>query len=170
MSVRVASEWGLIPDMSGTISLRELVPKDIAMELTMTGRIFLAEEALKLGLVTRMSEEPLEAAMNLAREIACKSPDAVTAAKRLFHATYSDGCDEARALNVETELQKRLLGGWNMGACVARGLGAPPFLQPAFRDRGDVWDEEADAQAEAELLAMLDGDQSEGKQAAASSR
>ena len=151
------AKWGLIPDMSATVTLPELVPRDVALELTLTGRVFLATEALKLGLVTRVADEPLAEAMRLAKEIASKSPDAAPAAKRLLHATYSDGCDEARALRVESDLQRRLLGGWNQAACAAKGLGAPAFLQPSFRERAAAWDDEADAEAEAELRAMLDG-------------
>jgi hypothetical protein len=44
-----------------------------------------------------------------------------------------------------------------MAACTAKSLGAPAFLQPSFRERAKEWDEEADAAAEAELRAMLDG-------------
>jgi enoyl-CoA hydratase/carnithine racemase len=66
-------------------------------------QIFAGEEALKLGLVTRLADEPLAAALDLAREIASKSPDAAAAAKRLLHATYSEGCDEARARAVWIE-------------------------------------------------------------------
>ena len=38
-------KWGLIPDMSGSITLRELIPVDVAKELTMTARIFNGIEA-----------------------------------------------------------------------------------------------------------------------------
>ena len=38
------SKWGIIPDMSATVTLRELVPRDVALELTLTGRIFDAVE------------------------------------------------------------------------------------------------------------------------------
>ncbi|KAJ1477726.1 ClpP/crotonase-like domain-containing protein, partial [Baffinella frigidus] len=50
------AKWGIIPDMSLTVTIRELVPKDVALELVMTGRVFEAEEALKLGLVTRIAD------------------------------------------------------------------------------------------------------------------
>ena len=50
-----------------------------------------------------------------------------------------------------------LIGGWNQVASASRGLGAPAFLQPAFRDRAAGWSEEADERAEAELLSMLEG-------------
>jgi len=151
------AKWGLIPDMSATLTLKELVPKDIAMELTMTGRVFVAEEALRLGLLTRTAEDPLEASLVLARQIATRSPDSTAAAKRLLHATYSVGCDEARALNLETELQRQLIGGWNQMAAAAKGLGAPKVLQMSYTDRDDAWLAEADEEAEAELRRMLDG-------------
>ena len=53
---------------------------------------------VRLGLVTRIAEDPLEEARRLAREISARSPDATAAAKRLTHATYTEGCEEARAL------------------------------------------------------------------------
>ena len=151
------AKWGLVPDMSATVTLPELVPKDVAMELTLTGRVFDGDEALRLGLATRLSESPLEDALKLAAEIAQKSPDATAAAKRLLHATYSDSCDDARALRIESQLQRRLIGSWNQAAMVAKGLGAPPLLQPGFAKRASEWADEADEAAEAELRAMLDG-------------
>ncbi len=39
-------KWGLIPDMSGTQTLRHLVRLDVAKELTFTGRIVSGTEAL----------------------------------------------------------------------------------------------------------------------------
>ena len=76
--------WGLVPDMSGTQTLRHLVRADVARELTYTARIVSGSEAVSLGLATRASESPREDAFALAREIAARSPDAVRAAKRLL--------------------------------------------------------------------------------------
>ncbi len=45
-------KWGLIPDMSITRTLPRLVRIDVAKELTYTGRVLSASEALQLGLVT----------------------------------------------------------------------------------------------------------------------
>lgn len=78
-------QWGLAPDMGGMALMRRLARDDVARELTYTGRIFLAEEALAYGLVTRVCDDPLSAALATAREIAEKSPHAVQAAKRLFN-------------------------------------------------------------------------------------
>ena len=80
-------KWGLVPDMSGTQTMRHLVPLDVAKELAFTGREIVGEEAVRLGFATHVSEKPFEAAMELAREIASKSPDAVRAAKKLMNST-----------------------------------------------------------------------------------
>ncbi|MEP5766656.1 MAG: crotonase/enoyl-CoA hydratase family protein [Halieaceae bacterium] len=78
-------KWGLVPDMAGTQLMRHLVRDDVLRELTYTGRIFSAGEALEYGLVTRVVEDPLEAAMATAREIAGRNPDAIRADKRLLN-------------------------------------------------------------------------------------
>lgn len=76
--------WGLTPDMTITATLPRLVGLDVAKELTWTGRSITGEEAYRIGLATRLSEDPLYDAMELAREIAGRSPDAIRGAKRLF--------------------------------------------------------------------------------------
>ncbi|MFW6093070.1 MAG: crotonase/enoyl-CoA hydratase family protein, partial [Pseudomonadota bacterium] len=55
-------KWGLIPDMSLTQTLRDLVPLDVAKELTFTGRVLSGTEAAELGLVTHVADDPLAAA------------------------------------------------------------------------------------------------------------
>jgi enoyl-CoA hydratase/carnithine racemase len=141
--------------MGASVVLPELIPKDVAMELTMTGRVFTGSEALQLGLVTRLSDDPLAEAHRLAAEIATRSPDSTAAAKRLLDATYCE-TDDRRKLHLETALQRRLMGGWNQLACAAKGLGVPFMLTPGFLLRSEEWSEEADEKAEAELRAMLD--------------
>jgi enoyl-CoA hydratase/carnithine racemase len=78
--------WGLIPDMTGTHMLSRLVGLDVAKELTFTGRMVKGDEAVTLGLATKVTEHPLDDALALASEIASKSPDAIRAAKRLLNA------------------------------------------------------------------------------------
>jgi len=104
-------KWGLIPDMSGTQTLRDLVRLDVAKELTFTGRVVAAEEAADLGLITRVCENPLAAAVNMAEEIVSKSPDAVAAAKRLLEDAWHGSSIEG--LDLEARLQKKLLGQGN---------------------------------------------------------
>jgi enoyl-CoA hydratase/carnithine racemase len=78
-------KWGLVPDMAGTPILASLVRDDILRELTYTGRIFSAQEAMAYGLATRICDDPRADAFEVAREIAGKSPDAIRAAKRLLN-------------------------------------------------------------------------------------
>ena len=101
-------KYGLIPDMGLTQTLPALVRLDVAKELTLTGRIVDAEEALQLGLVTRISAEPLAAAFDLARSIAGRAPHAVRAAKRLLNEAWR--ADATTGLALEEALQRTLLG------------------------------------------------------------
>jgi enoyl-CoA hydratase/carnithine racemase len=101
-------KWGLVPDMSGTQTLRRLVRLDVAKELTFTGRIVSGAEAVELGLATQLADSPRDAAFELAREIAGREPRAVRAAKRLLDASGVVGVEEG--LRLEEELQRSLLG------------------------------------------------------------
>ncbi|MDE0367191.1 MAG: crotonase/enoyl-CoA hydratase family protein [Gammaproteobacteria bacterium] len=120
-------KWGLIPDMSISQTLRDLVPLDVAKELTFTGRVLSGSEAMDLGLVTRVEDDPHAAAMNLGREIAGKSPDAIRAAKRLLESSWH--ADERDGLELEASLQKTLIGSPNQKEAVKANFGkrAPRF-------------------------------------------
>jgi len=58
--------YGLIPDMGLSTLLPRLVRDDVAKELTFTGRRVSGEEAARIGLVTRVCEDPLDAALDTA--------------------------------------------------------------------------------------------------------
>ena len=74
--------------MGITQSLPALVPMDVAKELVWTGRVVEAEEAKDLGLVTHLADDPHAAAMELAEEIASKSPHAIRFGKKLLSDSY----------------------------------------------------------------------------------
>lgn len=93
LSVREV-HWGIIPDMTGTLTLDRLVRPDIARELTYTARVLSAAEGHPLGLVTRLSDDPLGDALSMAGEIAARNPHAVRAAKRLLSDTFIGGAAE----------------------------------------------------------------------------
>lgn len=78
-------KWGLVPDMAGTQIMRHLAREDVVRELTYTGRIFTGEEALAMGFATRVCADPYAEAMETARQIADKSPDAIRASKRILN-------------------------------------------------------------------------------------
>lgn len=79
------TKWGIIPDMAGTQLMRHTVRDDIIRELTYTHRIFSGEQAVEYGFATHLSENPLEDAMTLAKEIASKSPSAIVTAKKVLN-------------------------------------------------------------------------------------
>lgn len=123
-------KWGLIPDMSASVTLRELLPVDVAMELTMTGRTVEADEALQLHLITRIDPQPMAAAEQLAAAIAARSPDAVRASKILFRSTRNSS--ERCALAKERRLQLGILLGSNQREAVRANFEKRP---PVFRPR-----------------------------------
>ncbi|MDC0661606.1 crotonase/enoyl-CoA hydratase family protein [Marinobacter sp. SS21] len=124
------SKWGLIPDMSLTVTLRELISIDLAKELTMTARRFSGEEAKAMGLVTRVCADPLEQAQAFARELADRSPDAVAASKLLFNRTWT--ASDKTALDWETRLQKKILARANQRTAVLRNTSDP---ERSYQDR-----------------------------------
>jgi enoyl-CoA hydratase/carnithine racemase len=123
-------QWGLIPDMSASVTLRELVAADVAMELTMTGRKFDASEAKSLGLISAVATDPMPAAEALAAQIAERSPHAISAAKRLFRSTGQSS--ERGALARERRLQLALLLGGNQREAMRANFEKRP---PVFRPR-----------------------------------
>lgn len=127
------SKWGLIPDMSLAVTLRELIAIDLAKELTMTARQFSGEEAKAMGLVSRVSNAPLAEAYEFARELAARSPDAVAASKLLFNRTWS--APDKTALDWETRLQKKIIARANQRIAVARNTTDP---ERSFEDRRNL--------------------------------
>ncbi|MEV6063843.1 crotonase/enoyl-CoA hydratase family protein [Nocardia asteroides] len=79
---------GLIPDMSGAVSLSQLIGIDQALLLTMTADLVDAAEARRIGLITDLAEDPLAAAETLADRVTARDPRAVAAAKRLFDRSW----------------------------------------------------------------------------------
>jgi enoyl-CoA hydratase/carnithine racemase len=121
--------WGLVPDMSGTQTLRHLLRLDVLKELTFTGRIVEGAEAVELGLATNLSDNPLEDAFAAAKEIATNSPDAVRAAKRLLNSAVQSGLEQG--LRLEAEIQATLLGQPNQVEAVMANL---EQREPSFQD------------------------------------
>lgn len=121
--------WGLIPDVTGSRTLPRLVGLDVAKELTFTGRIVSGVEAVELGLATHLSDTPREAALELAREIAGRSPDAIRAGKQLLD--QASALDDEAGLRLEEALQRSLLGSPNQQEAVRANL---EKRDPRFED------------------------------------
>jgi enoyl-CoA hydratase/carnithine racemase len=101
-------KWGLIPDMGISQSLPHLLPADRAKELILTARTLTGAEAHKMGLVTRLSDDPVSEARRFAEALASRSPDAIRAGKQLVDRMYRR--DPAAGLRMEAELQADLIG------------------------------------------------------------
>lgn len=112
------ARWGLIPDMGGTIAMREIMALDHGLELAMTAKVIDAETALQQNLITHISDDPEHAAIQLAQQIAQNSPDAVAKIKRVFHQAWhkNDGAILAR----ESFWQWLIITGKNQRIAVKR--------------------------------------------------
>ena len=113
-------KWGLVPDLAGTQLMRHLAREDVVRELTYTGRVFDGTEAEKIGFVTRLVADPRAAALETAKEIAAKSPDAIRAAKRILNDAVE--VDAAAGLLAESVEQQKLIGSPNQLEAVMSNL------------------------------------------------
>ena len=116
--------WGIVPDMCGTQLLPPLVGPDVAKDLMFTGRAVSGVEALRLGLATRLADDPRAAALELAAEIAGRSPDAIRVIKRLVDLSWGTGLDDG--LRAEQELTEGMIGTANQLEAVRANLEPRP--------------------------------------------
>jgi enoyl-CoA hydratase/carnithine racemase len=121
--------WGLVPDMTGTWVLPRLVGLDVAKELTWTGRMVDGAEAVRVGLATRVADDPRTEALALAETVAGSSPDAIRAAKVLLDAALQAGTGEQ--FHAEAKLNGGLIGSPNQREAAVAFLEQRP---PAFVD------------------------------------
>ena len=149
-------KWGLVPDMGITQTLPRLLPIDVAKELTFTGRIVSGSEGFELGLVTRIVEDPLSAALALAErdraEIPGCGPRCEAPLRRNLDKQRPRGCPGARispADRADRQAQPdRCRCGWNVGREAGfrstpltekRHRTAPLSYEPAFRCRSTTY-------------------------------
>jgi len=121
--------WGLVPDMTGTQMLPRLVGLDVAKELAFTGRMVSGEEAVDLGLATHLAEDPRAAALELARDLASKSPHAVRGVKKLLN--MAGQVPLADGFKAEERTMGSLIGSPNNVEAIAAYFDNRP---PAFTD------------------------------------
>ena len=94
-------KWALFPAGGSTVRLPNQLPFSKAMELLLTGDLISAEEALEIGFLNYVDNEPLKRAMTIAEKIAANGPLAVRAIRRSARACL--GLPEAEALKVESQ-------------------------------------------------------------------
>lgn len=119
------ARWGLIPDMGISQNLPKLMRADRAKMLMMSAEMFSGERALDEGLVTEVSETPLERARELALATCSKSPDAIRGIKTLVEEVWSMAPGDG--LKYEAEIQAPILGSANqMEAVFSQMQKRPP--------------------------------------------
>jgi enoyl-CoA hydratase/carnithine racemase len=101
---------GLMPPLGGLYLLPRLIGLGVASEMALTGRAVSAEEALRLGLVTRVvsQDDFAEAIVNFARELAALPPLAYSAIKEGLHRGLDSSIEKEWSTNVLA--QSMLLG------------------------------------------------------------
>lgn len=86
---------GIVPGGGGTERLPRLIGEARALEMILRGRTVDPEEALRLGIVHELAPHALDRALEIARELAAKSPAALALAKSLVKRTTEAPLDEA---------------------------------------------------------------------------
>lgn len=128
------ARWGLVPDMAGFVGLRELMPRDQALMLTMTADILTAEQALSFNLLTAVEADPMAAAIVLAQRLMQTSPDANAAIKQSIQKSWS--APIRQLLRRESCYQVRLLAGKNRIIAAMRQSKSP---QKEYKNRQSGW-------------------------------
>jgi enoyl-CoA hydratase/carnithine racemase len=101
-------QLGMIPAAGGTQTLPRAIGTSRAMDLLLTGRRIESEEALTMGLITRLTppESLRDEAWRLADKLAELPTDAVAAMKQLLRQGMD--LDLPKALELESRLAARL--------------------------------------------------------------
>ncbi|MXZ74927.1 MAG: hypothetical protein F4207_15885 [Gemmatimonadetes bacterium] len=123
---------GLVPGWGGTQRLPRLIGRGRALELMMTGDMFDAAEAHRLGLVNRVTapEDLMETVRELAGRMAAKGGVALASIKTCVNEGLDRGLDEALAL------EAREFGAVSSSEDKAEGIAAFLEKRPAaFRGR-----------------------------------
>ncbi|MDE8651587.1 crotonase/enoyl-CoA hydratase family protein [Novosphingobium album (ex Liu et al. 2023)] len=90
---------GLVAGGGGVVHLPRLLPRQLAMELALTGDPITAQRAYDLGLVNRVTDGPaIAAARELAATIAANGPLAVAASKGIVRDSWLWPADEINTL------------------------------------------------------------------------
>jgi len=121
---------GLVPDGSSTYFLPRIVGLKRALELTLTNRMFSAQEALQWGLVTRVvpDKELLSQASTIAVQLAAGPTRAYGISKRLLHSGWAE--------TLETQMENESQAIANSARTADAREGITSFLEkrpPKFR-------------------------------------
>ena len=111
---------GMMADLGVLQRLMKIVPQGVAREMAYTGERVSAERALQIGLVNAVlpdAQAALDHAMNLARQIAAKSPLAIAGSKLALNHARDHGT--AASLQQMTWLQSAIFDTDEMATAIA---------------------------------------------------
>ena len=123
---------GMTADVGTLQRLPKLIGDGIVRELAYTGRKFLSEEACRIGLVNRVFETPeslLQGVLQLATDIAAKSPLAIRGTKEMI--VYARDHSVADSLNYIATWNAAMLMSSDLQEAMMSGAQKKP---PLFRD------------------------------------
>ena len=95
-------KWAIFPGGGSTVRLPVQLPYAKAMELLLTGDLITAEEALELGFLNYVTDDPMAKAMQIAEKIAANGPLAVRAIRHSVKECL--GKPESEALRLENQI------------------------------------------------------------------
>lgn len=130
------SKWGLIPDMSGLQSLSQQLRADVLKRLTMTGETVDGTRAVEFGLASEVTAEgtdPVDAAVELAAQIATRSPDATAYGKKLVDETWARGARATFALERIRQFRLLVASNTKVAQKAAAKKVAPVFMRRNVR-------------------------------------
>ncbi|MCW1383868.1 enoyl-CoA hydratase/isomerase family protein [Novosphingobium sp. KCTC 2891] len=108
----------MFPGGGGTVRLARLLGPARALELIGMARVVDPEEAARLGMVNAAVDEPLDAALAMARKFASLSRSALAGAKRIVHASADLAIEDA--LTLEQRMVNARLGSAEVRAVLGR--------------------------------------------------
>jgi len=121
---------GLHPGMGATYFVPRVVGPSLATELLLTGRVIGADEALRVGMLSRVvpGSEVMKAARSIAEEILACGPEATS---QLLQTMRGDPAELARALDREAECQSVNYAGAEFaeGICAVKEKRSPSFAK-----------------------------------------
>jgi len=126
---------GLMPDMGGSVALTRAVGPAIAADLILTARKVSADEALRLGVVSRVSAPGavLEEAYVLARAIAENGPRAVRAALAIIRKVPDETEEQALARELAAAIELIAGGECQHGITAFMTRQKPTFPDPSAK-------------------------------------
>ena len=107
------TKLGILPGLGSTHLLPKLVGRAKALELVMTAKVILSEEAERIGLVNAVvpADDLLKVAREWAAMIAEKRPEVIAAAKQVINFGEAHGMEESMRNEERTSAELRKLRG-----------------------------------------------------------